>query len=1374
MTSSFEHLNVAGSDGGELTPEEQEQFAMSASAAEKRLNPETEETQAQPSTDGQTQQQQQPKASTEAAQPSQDGAPSISDQEVAMKNEQDANPQDDQDQQYMWDEGYDAGDFARNTAEGVLAVPAGMTDFGVDLINKVPGVNIPKIPDFENDVAQSIRDLGNVLFGTYVATKLVRGGASKISKAAPAIGNVKIPTPGKLPGYIPKTDPVAKFLGRTATAATGGVIADEVVEFNEQDDNLMATLKMNTPGWIANRIPMDWTTIGVTDPDTIRERNRNEGLGIGLFTSGLEGLAKVLKATSGTTRYSRNMDKVFRDAENLVREAEYIAKDSNKSINDVLKETGGRNKELMLEGPSTAEETVKATKASLDELGEAALKNDPQATSRPTKGVHDVFDDMESGVRTVDKGGIFAAFTDVARIRGNVGTLWGRVGSVISEARLKYGQISKGQAPTQQVVQELAKQLSKIGSFDAIFPGGMKSIKMDYSEIKRLNMESTAEAIGEAISDRTMTVEKLAGMFSPFKTEDMLNPLKGTNLSEGIDIGITKLTEEYLGLNRAMTSNAVQQSLAGQASDMAEAYRLAGNNIGAANSVNDQVMERLLYVMTERGMMGARAGASLQALKFRKGIPNPLARKKATEDLIKEFSQRELAAFEANKKYVQTLKALQNTKPEFLKPYMLANEMTGGSVNSIYKMNEYMRNNLANLGKALADSNPEMSNQLVQGMWSNIYNSVLSAFSTPIRALVGNAGGLIAKPINTLGGAALSGDMRAVQDGWVAMGAIGDSFSKGWDYMREVFMKVSQDPYVYQDLTRQDFIKTQLRDENLEVLETYAKAAAKDGEMGPSVLLEQAKTLEALATSPFLRFGVNAMTALDGFTKAVVTNGEVRYNAIQKLRAEGAEITFDSVARASKKEFDSLRKADFQDDAISYMTSEIALNAKSPTSTGISKFIAQYPIVRPFFMFPTTSMNMIGMFNKYSPISVFAKDVNDLAFKKLKDFDVETMRDMLTVRKLATKATKDDEVIKKFSRLQAETRGRKAVGTLAIGYGVTSYMNDAITGDGVYNEQVRRVNEDLRVPKRSIKLPTGEYLSYDGLGPVSDWIAMTVTVLENSTMLGETATENFLNKAGYVLSASITEKSVLSQVEPLLGIMNGNGPSAARIAASLANSVIPLAGQRAEWGRLMGEGTKEIEKDFIDYMRNRNKFLTDLPPEHDWLYGDEVNPVAEIGNFFATINNAVSPFKIRAGVRPEAAFLARLEFDARPSITTDGKGNAYPAPIQSQITKLMAENEIFLDAIKAEMAFTERTKFFKNIETARSKNVGSDVVDLSSYENVVPRLKAALERSKAVAINNLDQNSQDLLAAARREQRQREQTNLKGDFINNPEFQNFR
>ena len=53
--------------------------------------------------------------------------------------------------------------------------------------------------------------------------------------------------------------------------------------------------------------------------------------------------------------------------------------------------------------------------------------------------------------------------------------------------------------------------------------------------------------------------------------------------------------------------------------------------------------------------------------------------------------------------------------------------------------------------------------------------------------------------------------------------------------------------------------------------------------MGPSIMLDYSEALFDLQNHPFLRWGTNAMSALDGFNRAVMANGEALGMAYDKM-----------------------------------------------------------------------------------------------------------------------------------------------------------------------------------------------------------------------------------------------------------------------------------------------------------------------------------------------------------------------------------------------------------------------------------------------------------------------------------------------------------
>ena len=60
------------------------------------------------------------------------------------------------------------------------AVATGTIDWGVDLINKIPGVSIPKLPKYQDETAKAIRDVSSVVVPTVALTLTGVGALHKL------------------------------------------------------------------------------------------------------------------------------------------------------------------------------------------------------------------------------------------------------------------------------------------------------------------------------------------------------------------------------------------------------------------------------------------------------------------------------------------------------------------------------------------------------------------------------------------------------------------------------------------------------------------------------------------------------------------------------------------------------------------------------------------------------------------------------------------------------------------------------------------------------------------------------------------------------------------------------------------------------------------------------------------------------------------------------------------------------------------------------------------------------------------------------------------------------------------------------------------
>ena len=121
----------------------------------------------------------------------------------------------------------------------------GVIDWGVDLINKIPGVEVPKLPKYQDEAATAVRDISSVVVPTIGLTMTGVGALSAAGKAS----KVKL-----------LSDPFVKWLGTTGASAGIGAGVDYVAETNERDDNVLGTLRKSFPktwGWV----PTDLATL---------------------------------------------------------------------------------------------------------------------------------------------------------------------------------------------------------------------------------------------------------------------------------------------------------------------------------------------------------------------------------------------------------------------------------------------------------------------------------------------------------------------------------------------------------------------------------------------------------------------------------------------------------------------------------------------------------------------------------------------------------------------------------------------------------------------------------------------------------------------------------------------------------------------------------------------------------------------------------------------------------------------------------------------------------------------------------------------------------------------------------------------------------
>lgn len=1226
------------------------------------------------------------------------------------------------DQQWPWERGYDFGDYLRNTAESALAAPTGLLDFGVEAINKLTGQKFPKLNKFENDVAQSVREISSVVLPTIAAARLgMRGGLAAQSRVGWSIGNT----------------PFMKFIGSRGVEAAAGV-AVGAVSSQYEDDNIAGRLKQKWPktyDWI----PDSYATLKDDAPDVKRNKNIYEDLGMGTLIDMGQGAVKFAAAIG-------NVASSLRKSNRLVGETAEASK---------WVETNSPKPSSIDPEEAVVESALKREEA-LDEVGYYNLAMNPDF-DRPLKGIHDTLDYTETGVRTVDDFGVVGAAIDQARIAKNVDSTYGRIGNMISEPALKYGLQSSENI--QDIVLGLADQLKQAGRV------GMEGAnwKVTFDDVL-----DAGEDLAIQLFDPRMSKADIRQTLEPYITRDAAG--KEVLAEEGFAMASKALRgfgAELTNMDVARAQSLLAGSLSGRISDLAEGARMM-EGTAAVKEAQEKIIDLMQYVNQLSGSAKYYKNRKANLIQLiQNGFKNIEGYNASSVEQAGEVAQR---VFQDSQQFASTMRQIAENQPEIMDQFLMAYELTDGSIDTIVKMNKYIQGMTMDLGKGIINLTPEVENKLVAGVWSNVYNSVLSAFTTPIQALVGNFGGIISQPISHFAGAMLAKDMKAVQRGWIAYSSLIDTMQKAMPYAGNVFMKASRDPNSVRGGTRLDLLLQ--GEKELEFLRKAADTQSAAGNDGLTYLVNQIEMLNDMSKDPVFRFGPNAMTALDGFTGVFNAAAESRFRAMDELAASGKPINKKTVQPLANKYYSEMfdEGGMLKDEAVKYATSEMTLNLDSRVASGVADLIKILPGLKPFLMFSTTGMNIIDMGGKYNPLlTPFQRDVNELAYVKLEDLLAQPGRidELLKARNIDINGMDVEAKINRIADLKYTTRGRKALGLLATTSAIGLFSQGRLRGDGLYDREAQRAREkQTNWKNRTFMGLDGKWYSYEWLGPLADWIAFVANVGDNFDMLGSAYTEKFFEKAAFILGASVTDRTGLSTIKPLLDMLSGNEGAMTRWGAGFVNSLGPLAGQRGEWGRIFSEGLLEIDNEFFSVLGNRNKFLPISNPDNraPYVYSPVTGKKANGYGFLQRVWNAYSPLQIHAEQSPEEKFLEAFEFDVNTTFRSKD-GVRLTAGERSALFKLMGEQGNFKRSINEIMGDAKEWQSIARLRNLRRVGTTSDEASVQKWDQIHVRLSQARRDAEEFAYAELDKDMYAEIERRQIEQQMIQEANVVGETL---------
>ena len=290
------------------------------------------------------------------------------------------------------------------------------------------------------------------------------------------------------------------------------------------------------------------------------------------------------------------------------------------------------------------------------------------------------------------------------------------------------------------------------------------------------------------------------------------------------------------------------------------------------------------------------------------------------------------------------------------------------------------------------------------------------------------------------------------------------------------------------------------------------------------------------------------------------------------------------------------------------------------------------------------------------------------------------------------------------------------------------------------------------VPK-TYKGLDGKWHDYSWMGPIGDWLALTTDVLDNFDSVSTTKMEKLGKKLSFILGASVTDRSILANLEPLGDIFNGNPTAAARWGGNFTNAMMPLASARNELGKNMFPMLKEFEQDdVISIVANRNKWTAamdpagGLPTMYDWLNGKPIIRGTE-GNFVTRYLNTNGIFKTFPDQSPEQQFLISIEYDKTPSFKVSSGGTEFTASERAELGQLVGQQGIFLNRLRSVMKDANRLevnidgkkiKGYVNIlRHIRRTGRGQEFMREGKFANIEYRIDLALNHAIRIAESQL-------------------------------------
>ena len=701
------------------------------------------------------------------------------------------------------------------------------------------------------------------------------------------------------------------------------------------------------------------------------------------------------------------------------------------------------------------------------------------------------------------------------------------------------------------------------------------------------------------------------------------------------------------------TQKAALQLLVHTLSKQAQAIAAGAGGISSSASLirqSDQILDMMKVALTEHKKIGYMTGTELAT---QRGVKIAPTRRAEIERGLREIDKNQNEFFKNLKTLAREGK--WSTRRDLMELY----ELSGGKVRTLDHVHEYLKSLLRG---------GRMDGENIVGRWrtelrSVFYNSILSGPKTPIKAAVGtNLIGLL-RPFQAYLGASLMRGPNAKTEMFIAAAQI-DALGKAW---AEGFQMFKHNWDLGVNRKNQDYMGRFDYERDIGQWKGMKKYYDNYGSTDQQRAYNWIDNIVDLNGNPWMRYSQNGMGAGDALARTIIGRFNMRAKAARAAIESGVDL--DDVTAWAAKHEEEFRKQIFKQNAegnwvISDEATRLAGDEAAMTKAlqgnleGIEK-IARVTGMRAFFPFVRTGFNALRLSWSHTEL-----------FRKSAEF-----QDIMRGQNLDAYGIKPEDL----GQAQALIKGRMAMGNTIIGMGTIAAATGLMTGDYPMDKESRDLWKLNKIQPYSFKFGN-TYVSYKDIEPFNTLFALTANVVNNSHVLGEDLRDEWLEKAVFMTTAVIVDKSMLAGVEDLAGVLSADtaGGKLKYTGAKFLRAHLPYSGLMASLGSLMDANKKEANT-FLEVVAQRDLgFKTLLQPKYDILSKDRSGKPLSMAsdNPLMRLFNSLSPVAVTFS---DGDFvkegLQEMSFNL-PEIVTQVNGVALNSMERSQLQKIMSQGNL--------------------------------------------------------------------------------------------------